>query len=131
MKSIGTIIKEIIIPHSRGNIRLNPEFVVFEAAYTRGLLLGTDYQRMYKIGIHNSINRHVTIGTNKENKFQLDIYQLPHQETLEKLLNKSREAQFTFNLISEHKISSLKALRKNRQAFYIGEEPLETLEARI
>ncbi|MBW0475170.1 hypothetical protein O181_014885 [Austropuccinia psidii MF-1] len=28
MKSIGTIIKEIIIPHRKGNIRLNPEFVV-------------------------------------------------------------------------------------------------------
>ncbi|MBW0520829.1 hypothetical protein O181_060544 [Austropuccinia psidii MF-1] len=28
MKSIGTIIKEIIIPHRKGNIRLNPEFDV-------------------------------------------------------------------------------------------------------
>ncbi|MBW0593641.1 hypothetical protein O181_133356, partial [Austropuccinia psidii MF-1] len=28
MTSIGTIIKEIIIPHRKGNIRLNPEFVV-------------------------------------------------------------------------------------------------------
>ncbi|MBW0474092.1 hypothetical protein O181_013807 [Austropuccinia psidii MF-1] len=30
MTSIGTIIKEIIIPHRKGNIRLNPDFVVFE-----------------------------------------------------------------------------------------------------
>ncbi|MBW0576885.1 hypothetical protein O181_116600 [Austropuccinia psidii MF-1] len=30
MKSIGTIIKEIIIPHRKGNIRLNPEFFVLE-----------------------------------------------------------------------------------------------------
>ncbi|MBW0542148.1 hypothetical protein O181_081863, partial [Austropuccinia psidii MF-1] len=27
MTSIGTIIKELIIPHRKGNIRLNPEFV--------------------------------------------------------------------------------------------------------
>ncbi|MBW0558388.1 hypothetical protein O181_098103 [Austropuccinia psidii MF-1] len=32
MTSIGTIIKEIIIPHRKGNIRLNPEFVVFDDA---------------------------------------------------------------------------------------------------
>ncbi|MBW0569704.1 hypothetical protein O181_109419, partial [Austropuccinia psidii MF-1] len=30
MTSIGTIIKEIIIPHRKGNIRLNPEFVVLD-----------------------------------------------------------------------------------------------------
>ncbi|MBW0461696.1 hypothetical protein O181_001411 [Austropuccinia psidii MF-1] len=28
MTSIGTIIKETIIPHRKGNIRLNPDFVV-------------------------------------------------------------------------------------------------------
>ncbi|MBW0463179.1 hypothetical protein O181_002894 [Austropuccinia psidii MF-1] len=42
MTSIGTIIKEIIISHRKGNIRLNPD-----DAHTQGLLLGTDYQRMY------------------------------------------------------------------------------------
>ncbi|MBW0463399.1 hypothetical protein O181_003114 [Austropuccinia psidii MF-1] len=46
MKSIGTIIKEIIIPHRKGNIRLKPAFVVLEDAHTQGFLLGTDYQRM-------------------------------------------------------------------------------------
>ncbi|MBW0565600.1 hypothetical protein O181_105315 [Austropuccinia psidii MF-1] len=34
MTSIGTIIKEIIIPNRKGNIRLNPEFFVFEDAHT-------------------------------------------------------------------------------------------------
>ncbi|MBW0549731.1 hypothetical protein O181_089446 [Austropuccinia psidii MF-1] len=33
MKAIGTIIKEIIIPHRKGNIRINPEFVVLEDAH--------------------------------------------------------------------------------------------------
>ncbi|MBW0563449.1 hypothetical protein O181_103164 [Austropuccinia psidii MF-1] len=33
MTSIGTIIKEIIIPHRKGNIRLNPEFVVLNDAH--------------------------------------------------------------------------------------------------
>ncbi|MBW0519820.1 hypothetical protein O181_059535 [Austropuccinia psidii MF-1] len=49
MTSIGTIIKYVIIPHWKGNIRLNPEFFVLEDAYIQGLLLGTDYQRMYGI----------------------------------------------------------------------------------
>ncbi|MBW0499984.1 hypothetical protein O181_039699 [Austropuccinia psidii MF-1] len=51
MTSIGMIIKEIIIPHRKGNIRLNPEFVVLGEAYIQGFLLGTDYQRMYGIDI--------------------------------------------------------------------------------
>ncbi|MBW0559159.1 hypothetical protein O181_098874 [Austropuccinia psidii MF-1] len=54
MTSIGTIMKEIILPHREGNIRLNPEFVVIEDAHIQGFLLGTDYQRMYVIDIYNS-----------------------------------------------------------------------------
>ncbi|MBW0577217.1 hypothetical protein O181_116932 [Austropuccinia psidii MF-1] len=46
MTSIGTIIKEIIIPHRKGDIRLNPEFVVLDNAHIQGFLLGTDYHRM-------------------------------------------------------------------------------------
>ncbi|MBW0524063.1 hypothetical protein O181_063778 [Austropuccinia psidii MF-1] len=34
--SIGTIIKEIIIPHRKRNIRLNPEFVVLDDAHIQG-----------------------------------------------------------------------------------------------
>ncbi|MBW0549025.1 hypothetical protein O181_088740 [Austropuccinia psidii MF-1] len=51
MTSIGTIIKEIIILHRKGNIRLNPELVVLDDAYIQGFLLGTDYPRMYGIDI--------------------------------------------------------------------------------
>ncbi|MBW0508947.1 hypothetical protein O181_048662 [Austropuccinia psidii MF-1] len=51
MTSIGTIIKERIIPHRKGNIRLNPEFVVLDDVHSQELLLGTDYQRMYGIDI--------------------------------------------------------------------------------
>ncbi|MBW0534086.1 hypothetical protein O181_073801 [Austropuccinia psidii MF-1] len=76
MTSIGTIIKEIIIPHRKGNIRINPEFVVLDDAHIQWLLLGTDYQRMYGIDIYISKNRHIIIGTNKEKKFSLDIYQI-------------------------------------------------------
>ncbi|MBW0524943.1 hypothetical protein O181_064658 [Austropuccinia psidii MF-1] len=43
MTSIGTIIEEIIIPHKKGNIRLNPEFVVLDDAHIQRLLLGTYY----------------------------------------------------------------------------------------
>ncbi|MBW0517215.1 hypothetical protein O181_056930 [Austropuccinia psidii MF-1] len=36
MTSIGTIIKEITIPHWKGRIRLNPEFVVLSDAHIQG-----------------------------------------------------------------------------------------------
>ncbi|MBW0494178.1 hypothetical protein O181_033893 [Austropuccinia psidii MF-1] len=71
MKYIGKIIKEIIIPHSKGGIRLNPEFVVLEDPHIQGILLGTDYQRMYGIDIYNSKSGRITIGTNKEQDFHL------------------------------------------------------------
>ncbi|MBW0465467.1 hypothetical protein O181_005182 [Austropuccinia psidii MF-1] len=81
--SIGTIIKEIIIPHKKGNIRLNPELVALDNAYIQGILLGTDYQKIYGLDIYNSKNRHITIGTNKRKNLLLDIYQLYNQEALE------------------------------------------------
>ncbi|MBW0568527.1 hypothetical protein O181_108242 [Austropuccinia psidii MF-1] len=124
MTSIGTIIKEIIIPHRKGNIRLNPEFVVLDDTHIQGFLLGTGYQRMYGIDIYNSRNRHITIGTNKENKFSLDIYQVSAQAPLEELLNELREGEFSTTLTSKQKLNLLKMLRKNRPAFAIGEEPL-------
>ncbi|MBW0585001.1 hypothetical protein O181_124716, partial [Austropuccinia psidii MF-1] len=124
MTSIGTIIKEIIIPHRKGNIRLNPELVVLNDAHIQGFLLGTDYQRMYGIDIHNSKNRHITIGTNKEKKFSLDVYHISSQDPLEEPLNEFREGQFSTTLTSKQKLSLLKMLRKNRPAFEIGEERL-------
>ncbi|MBW0568223.1 hypothetical protein O181_107938 [Austropuccinia psidii MF-1] len=87
MTSIRTIIKDIIIPHRKGNIRLNPEFVVLENPHIQGFLLRTEYQRMYGTNIYNSKNRHITIGTNKEKKFSLDIYQISSQDPLKELLN--------------------------------------------
>ncbi|MBW0591377.1 hypothetical protein O181_131092 [Austropuccinia psidii MF-1] len=51
MPSIGTIMKEIIIPHRKGSIRLNLEFSVLDNAHIQGFLLGTDYQRVYSIDI--------------------------------------------------------------------------------
>ncbi|MBW0548266.1 hypothetical protein O181_087981 [Austropuccinia psidii MF-1] len=87
MASIGTIIKEIIIPHRRGNIRPNPKFVLLDDAHIQGFFLGTDYQKMYGIDIYNSKNRHITIGTQKEKKFSLNIYQISAQDPLEELLS--------------------------------------------
>ncbi|MBW0473083.1 hypothetical protein O181_012798 [Austropuccinia psidii MF-1] len=40
MTSIGTPIKEIIIPHKKGNIRMNPEFVVLDDAHIQGSYWG-------------------------------------------------------------------------------------------
>ncbi|MBW0527632.1 hypothetical protein O181_067347 [Austropuccinia psidii MF-1] len=98
MAFIGTIIKEMIIPHRKGNIRLKPEFLVLNDAHIQGFLLGTDYQRMYGIDIYNSKNRHITIGTNKEKKFSLDIYHISSQDPLEELMNEFREGQFSTTL---------------------------------
>ncbi|MBW0467828.1 hypothetical protein O181_007543 [Austropuccinia psidii MF-1] len=124
MTSIGTIIKEMLIPHRKGNIRLNSEFVVLHDAHIQGFLLGTDYERMYCIDIYNNKSRHHTIGTNKEKKFSLDIYQVSAQDPLKQLLNEVREGLFRTTLTSKQKLSLLKMLRMNRPAFSIGEEPL-------
>ncbi|MBW0473898.1 hypothetical protein O181_013613 [Austropuccinia psidii MF-1] len=95
MTSIGTIIKEITIPHKKGNIRLNADQ-----------------------------NRNITIGTNKERKFPLDIYQISAQDPLEELLDEFREGRFSTTLTSKQKLSLLKILRKKRPESAIGEEPL-------
>ncbi|MBW0484432.1 hypothetical protein O181_024147 [Austropuccinia psidii MF-1] len=111
MTSIGTIIKEMIIPYRKG----------------------TDYHRMYGIDIYNSKNRQITIGTNKEKTFSLDIYHISNRDPLEESLNDFKEGQFTANLkegqfsttlTSNQKLSLLKMLMKNIPAFAIGEEAL-------
>ncbi|MBW0574315.1 hypothetical protein O181_114030 [Austropuccinia psidii MF-1] len=124
MTSIGTIIKENIIHHRKADIRLNPEFLVLDDAQIQGFLLGTDYQMIYGTDIYNSKNRNINIGTNKEKKFSLDIYQLSTHDPLQELLNEFREGQLSTTLTSKQKLSLLKMLRKNRPAFAIGEEPL-------
>ncbi|MBW0568969.1 hypothetical protein O181_108684 [Austropuccinia psidii MF-1] len=128
MNSIGTIITEIIIPHRKGNIRLNPEFVMLDDAHIQGFLLGTDYQRMYDIDIWNSQNRHITIGTKKEKKFSLDIYQISAQDPLEEIINEFREGQFSTTLTNKQKLTLLKILRNNRSKFAIGEEQLGNIK---
>ncbi|MBW0560792.1 hypothetical protein O181_100507 [Austropuccinia psidii MF-1] len=114
MTSIWTITKEIIIPHRKVNIRLKPVFFVLEDAHIQGFLLETYYQRMYGIDIYNSKNRKITIGTNKEKEFLLDIYQMSTHDPLEELLNELREGQLSTSLTSEQKFSLLKMLRKNQ-----------------
>ncbi|MBW0478731.1 hypothetical protein O181_018446 [Austropuccinia psidii MF-1] len=79
---------------------------------------------MYGIDIYNSKNRHITIGTDKEKKFSLDIYQMSTNDPLEELLNEFREGQFRTNCTSKQKLILLIILTKNRPAFAIGEETL-------
>ncbi|MBW0496307.1 hypothetical protein O181_036022 [Austropuccinia psidii MF-1] len=67
--SSGTIIKEIIIPHRKGNIGLNPEFVVLEDAHIQGFLLGTNYQRMYGIVIYNRKTGILLLVQTRKKKF--------------------------------------------------------------
>ncbi|MBW0545069.1 hypothetical protein O181_084784 [Austropuccinia psidii MF-1] len=124
MKFIGKIIKEIIIPHRKDNIRLNTELFVLEDAHIQGFLLGTDYQRMCGIEICNSKNRNIIISTKKEIKFSLDLHQISTNDPLEALLNEFGEGQFRTTLISKQKLILMKMFRKNRPAFSIGDEPL-------
>ncbi|MBW0465157.1 hypothetical protein O181_004872 [Austropuccinia psidii MF-1] len=71
MTSIGKIIKEVMIPHRKVNIRLNPEFVVLDDAHIQGFLLGTDYQRMYGIDIYNSKTGTLPLVPKRKRKFHL------------------------------------------------------------
>ncbi|MBW0468453.1 hypothetical protein O181_008168 [Austropuccinia psidii MF-1] len=82
---------------------------------------------MYGIDIYNSKNMHITIGTNKEKKFSLDIYQISTHDPLEELMNEFREGQFSNTLTSKQKLNFLEILRKNKSAFAIGEEPLRKI----
>ncbi|MBW0566774.1 hypothetical protein O181_106489 [Austropuccinia psidii MF-1] len=122
--SIRTTIKEIIIPHRKGNIILNPEFVVLNDAHFQGFLLGTEYQSIYGIDIYNSKNRHISLGTNKEKEFSLDIYQISSHDPLQELLNEFIKGQFRTTLTSKQKLSFLKMLRKDIPALAIAEDPL-------
>ncbi|MBW0494428.1 hypothetical protein O181_034143 [Austropuccinia psidii MF-1] len=79
---------------------------------------------MYGIDIYNSKNRHITIGTNKEKKFSLDIYQVSTHEPLKELLNKFRAGQFSTTLTNKKKTKFIENAEKDRPAFAIGEEPL-------
>ncbi|MBW0581918.1 hypothetical protein O181_121633 [Austropuccinia psidii MF-1] len=124
MTSTGTIINKIIIPKRKGNIRFNPELVVLEYAHIQGFLLQTDYQRMYGIDIYNSRNRHITIGTNKENKLSPYIYHISSNDPLKQFQNEFGEGQFSTTLTITQEVTLLKMLRKERIAFAIGGEPL-------
>ncbi|MBW0506625.1 hypothetical protein O181_046340 [Austropuccinia psidii MF-1] len=68
---IGTIIKGIVIPHRKGNVRLNPEFVVLDNAHIQGFLLGTDYQRMYDKDFYNSKIGTLPLVQTRKRKFHL------------------------------------------------------------
>ncbi|MBW0475151.1 hypothetical protein O181_014866 [Austropuccinia psidii MF-1] len=116
--------EEIITPHRKGNIRLNPEFVMLDDAHIQGFLLGTDYHRIYGIDFYNSKNKHITIGTNNKKKLSRDIYHIYAQDPLEELVIEFRESQFSTTLTRKQKLGLLKMLREYRQAFAIGEGSL-------
>ncbi|MBW0544355.1 hypothetical protein O181_084070, partial [Austropuccinia psidii MF-1] len=97
MTSIGTIIKEIIIPHRKGNIRLNPEFVLLEDAHIQGF-----YWEQTTRGCMVLIFKIVQTGTlllvQTRKKYSLYLYQICAHDPLEELLNEFREGQFSTTL---------------------------------
>ncbi|MBW0492461.1 hypothetical protein O181_032176 [Austropuccinia psidii MF-1] len=104
MTIIGTIIKEIIIPHRKVNIRLNQSLLCLKKPTSKGFT----GDRIPE----------------DEKNFSLHIYQISTNDPLEELLNEFREGPFSTTLTNKHKLSLLKILRKNRPAFAIGEEYL-------
>ncbi|MBW0490614.1 hypothetical protein O181_030329 [Austropuccinia psidii MF-1] len=128
MNYMGKIFKEIIPPHRKGNIRLKPEFVVLKNEQVQGFLLGTEYQRMYVMDICNIMNRYFTIGTNKDKKLSFYIKHMTTENILKDLLEDFKEAQYRTQLTSNIKLNFLQVLRKNMEAFAIGDEPLEKIE---
>ncbi|MBW0549733.1 hypothetical protein O181_089448 [Austropuccinia psidii MF-1] len=76
------------------------------------------------------VKRQIEIGTNKEKKFSLDIYNMSDQEPVEKFLNEFKEGQFSTSLTIKQKLSILKILRKNQPVSAIGEEPLGKIRGR-
>ncbi|MBW0470079.1 hypothetical protein O181_009794 [Austropuccinia psidii MF-1] len=83
---------------------------------------------MYGIVIYNSRNRHITIGTKKEKKLSLDIYQLSNQDPLEEQVDEFKEGQFSSNITGKERLSLLKISIKNRSPFAIGEETLGNIK---
>ncbi|MBW0507573.1 hypothetical protein O181_047288 [Austropuccinia psidii MF-1] len=86
--SIGTIIKVIIIPHRKGNIRLNPEFVLLDDAHIQGCLLVTYSQRIpgFVIGEEplGKIRRHDTeLYLVVERPYPPMVRRPPYPESLE------------------------------------------------
>ncbi|MBW0566836.1 hypothetical protein O181_106551 [Austropuccinia psidii MF-1] len=79
---------------------------------------------MYGVEIYNSKNRHITLGSSKEKKFSLHIFQMSSEDPVEEFMNEFKEGQFSSNLTSKQRISGLKIHRKNRLAFSIGGERL-------
>ncbi|MBW0502417.1 hypothetical protein O181_042132 [Austropuccinia psidii MF-1] len=79
---------------------------------------------MYGIDIYSSKNRHITIRTNQEKRFSLDICHISNQDPLGEFLNEFKEGQFSANLTSKQTHILLKIMRKNRPALSIGEERL-------
>ncbi|MBW0521221.1 hypothetical protein O181_060936 [Austropuccinia psidii MF-1] len=96
MNSLGTITKTFIIPHKKGDFRLEPDFVVLNNGKLRGFILGTEYQRIYGKQICNSINRNLKFGTEREKKFSFDSHMILSLRglTLENFLEELKEEEY-------------------------------------
>ncbi|MBW0572236.1 hypothetical protein O181_111951 [Austropuccinia psidii MF-1] len=101
--SLRTIIKDIILPHDKANIRLKPEFVFLKNEQLQGFLLGTESQRMCFMYISNSKNIYLTIGTNKHKKASFDINNMKNVKIPIELLEDFKEAQYGTKLTIKFK----------------------------
>ncbi|MBW0469847.1 hypothetical protein O181_009562 [Austropuccinia psidii MF-1] len=78
--------------------------------------------------ICNSKNRYITIGKSKDNKFSFEINHILSDKILKDLLEDLKEAQCRAQLTGNMKLNLLKVLRKHREDFAIGNEPLGKIE---
>jgi hypothetical protein len=73
LKALGIIELAIIFPHTRGSVKIVAEFFVMENAKMNYLILGNDYQSLYRFDITNSKERYFTIGNeSKKKKFSFN-----------------------------------------------------------
>ncbi|MBW0474323.1 hypothetical protein O181_014038 [Austropuccinia psidii MF-1] len=78
MTPMGTIIKEIIIPHRKGNLRLNPEFVVLEDAHIQGFFWEQITKYIYRV-LSKCIPINLRISLKKCNFVQKELLALGHK----------------------------------------------------
>ncbi|MBW0558969.1 hypothetical protein O181_098684 [Austropuccinia psidii MF-1] len=69
MKAFGIFETTVIFPHINGNSRTTVEFFVMENCSSTHFILVNYYLIMYCIDLHKNIDRYLTIGDNKDQKF--------------------------------------------------------------
>ncbi|MBW0538891.1 hypothetical protein O181_078606 [Austropuccinia psidii MF-1] len=132
MHHFGICEAEMIFHHPAGSVRLKFEFVVMNNCTSQKFILGNDYLNIYGIDINNHIERYLTIGENKRQKFALTpekremtvIRQVKNVNKEKSVSDQLIEAQMSTELTFEMKEELIEILFQYREAFASDNEPL-------